>query len=129
MFISVEFLSIVPIDNAAGLQNGGSTSPAAPTKAVGRLRVEIEHSSSDGGKSAKAAVLILNRGRPLRLGGISLPKARPGWFSMELRWQEVWAAALRCLSPEQRERVESPAVFDYLRVELGTRFLRRGGRV
>jgi integrase/recombinase XerD len=91
--------------------------------------VEIDHSSSDGGRSAKAAVIILNPDRPVRLDGRSLHEARPGWISMELPRQEVWAAALRCLPAEQRERVESPAFFDYLRVELGARFLRGGGRV
>lgn len=112
---------------AAVLQNGDSTAPASPTKSVGELRVEIEHCSSDAERSARAAVVILNPGRPVRLGDISLHEARPGWISMELPRQEAWAAALRCLSPEQREWVESPVFFDYLRAGLGARFLRGGG--
>lgn len=110
--------------DAAALPHAGSVSPPSTTKSVGRLRVEIEQSANDGGRSAKAAVVILNPERPVRLDGITLREARPGWISMELPQQEAWAAALRCLSPEQKERVESPAFFDYLRVELGARFLR-----
>jgi integrase/recombinase XerD len=113
--------------DAAALPQAGSVSPPPTTKSVGRLRVEIEHSSSDGGRSAKAAVVILNPGRPVRLDSITVHEARPGWISMVLPQQEVWESALRSLPSVQRERIESPAFFDYLRVELGARFLRRSG--
>ena len=121
-----------PLDvmNKGPAQSQASTSPSAVKRPVGTLRLEVEHLSESGQRTAKAAVLILNPRQPVRLEGIMLREARPGWISMELPRHEIWEEALSRLTSEQRERIDSPEFFDYLRVELGTRFLRSAdGRI
>lgn len=113
-----------PLDQ---LQQSGKQVPstAAAEQPVGRLRIEMEPIESDGDQRvARTTVTILNR-TPVRLSGIVIREARPGWVAMELPTEDAWSESLSWLSEPQRARVRSPEFYEMLRGRLGRTFMER----
>jgi integrase/recombinase XerD len=120
-----------PLDQLQGTTASPSSpasSPASqPTVAnpVGRLRVEMQPIESDGEQRvAEASITILNE-PAVRLAGIIVREARPGWVAMELPTEDAWSESLAWLSATQRERVTSPEFYEMLRRVLGQKFMER----
>lgn len=99
-------------------------------KPVGRLKVEILPDEKNAvcvesgkrSRSAKAAIVVLHQDQEIRLDGIAIREARPGWIAMDLPPVECWENSLRQLPRAQRERIESPPFLEYLRQILAARF-------
>lgn len=116
-----------PLDQLQGTTaspSPSSSSPASkPTVAnpVGRLRVEMQPIESDGEQRvAEASITILNE-PAVRLAGIIVREARPGWVPTE----DAWSESLAWLSAPQRARVTSPEFYEMLRRVLGQKFMER----
>jgi hypothetical protein len=76
---------------------------------------------SDGEQRvAEASITILNE-PAVRLAGIIVREARPGWVPTE----DAWSESLAWLSAPQRARVTSPEFYEMLRRVLGQKFMER----
>jgi hypothetical protein len=102
----------------------GPQPQAGATPPVGRMRFELTRK----GDRAEAAMIITSVQPAVRLEGIVVKEARPGWVCIDLPPLERWSAALARLPPEQRQRFEEPSLYERLRAELGARFLAKAPR-
>lgn len=120
------------VADAASERRGGvvrESGDAKSVKSVGQLRIHLEStpsmdagSTAGGGRSAIASITVLND-RPVTLNGICVRESRPGWVAMDLPAEESWAERLSWLTQSQRERIQAPEFYDYLRSVLAQKFL------
>ena len=110
-----------PLDVLARVQRQKQPKP------VGRLRAELTLSrdAPQGTPAADVVLHILTEPRPIRLRGIVVREPRPGWVTLEVPPLEAWQEPLRWLTPQERERVESPDFYRLLQEQLSWR-TRRG---
>ena len=92
----------------------------AQASPVGRLRIELTR--RPGQAAADVGLLVLGGERPVRLDGIIVRELRPGWLTLDIPPAERWAEPLRWLTPPQRRRIESAALFAMLKEEIGRRY-------
>ncbi|MBT5020178.1 hypothetical protein OAF98_04620 [Planctomicrobium sp.] len=55
------------------------------------------------------------------LTGIVAKEIRPGWISLDIPPLENWTEPFRRLTPQQRERIESPEFYELLQREIPIR--------
>ncbi len=90
---------------------------------VGSLRIEIVPLPSDGGEKRAAASITVMNETPVTLDGIRVRESRPGWVAVDLPTAGAWEQRLEWLSKAQRDRMDSPSFYEYLRNILGRKFL------
>jgi len=94
--------------------------PRAPTT----LRLSFEITSietADCNLSACAQIQIATRDHRVILDGIRVRELRAGWFSVDVPLAERWDAALRWLTPAERDRILDPTFYALLQKELPAR--------
>ena len=109
-----------PIDRLHGAQ---TESPAKTPGAEPVGRMSLSLTPLDSTKTTAAAVITIRGSQPVRLDGIRLSEARPGWIVMQLPPSEHWDDRLRVLDSRRRERIESAEFCQLLQSELSRRFL------
>jgi len=57
------------------------------------------------------------------LEGIVVREPRPGWVTLEVPPLELWEKGLSWLTPEQRERIESPEFYKLIQEQATRRYL------
>ena len=102
----------------------GLTAPAAAptTTPTGRMRIEIALRPTG---SADVAIVVQDNsgGPPVKLGGIVVEEARPGFFTLQLPPLEDWRPALSFLDDDLRARVDDVGFYDRLRDAVVARFV------
>jgi hypothetical protein len=74
------------------------------------MQIQIRRRPNDP-LSAEVELSIFNDDRFIYLEGIVVREPRPGWVTLEIPPLEAWEKPMRWLTPQQRERVESPDFF------------------
>jgi site-specific recombinase XerD len=88
------------------------------------LRIKIEPlAEAQPIPTARVIVTLKTDPGPVDLTGIIVKEPRAGWVAIDLPPLEHWEEALLWLTPEQRERVGSPAFFQLLQREITARYL------
>ncbi len=94
-------------------------------KPVGQMRIEMKlrESQENSPLSADVELEILTKPRPIKLRGIEVRESRPGWVTLEVPSLESWEEPLKWLTPQERERIESPEFYQHLQEHLTRKFL------
>ena len=97
---------------------------AAPvaTTPTGKMRVLITL-NPEGGGAAVVEVKDSSGGPVVKLHGISVDEARPGFFTLQLPPVEDWLAALSFLDDAARARVDDVAFYERLRDMVVARYV------
>jgi len=66
---------------------------------------------------------IVNDQQPVRLPGVVVQEARPGWITLDIPATEAWEEPLNALTPCQRDRIESRELYETLQRHIGRRFV------
>jgi integrase/recombinase XerD len=108
---------------------GLPVSPHTP-RPVGRLRIELQPRPTDAEAVPVADVMltIVTDPQPVKLTGIVVREARPGWLTLDVPPLERWEEPMRWLTPEQKSRIESPEFYELLQREVARRFLQPGAK-
>ena len=61
--------------------------------------------------------------QPVKLAGIVVREARPGWLTLDVPPLERWEEPMKWLTPEQKTRIESAEFYEMLQREVARRFL------
>ena len=59
----------------------------------------------------------------VKLTGIVVREARPGWLTLDVPPLERWEEPMKWLTPEQKTRMESAEFYEMLQREVTRRFL------
>lgn len=96
--------------------------PSSPPT-VGQLRFHLKSESDTESplRRAKVTIGIRTETRPIYFTGIVAKEIRQGWVSLEVPPLEKWAEPFRWLTPQQRERIESPEFYELLQREIPRR--------
>lgn len=73
--------------------------------------------------SADVTLTIVTDPHPVKLTGIVVREARPGWLSFDLPPLESWQEPMKWLTPEQKTRIESAECYELVQREVTRRFL------
>ena len=94
-------------------------------KPVGQMRIEMKlhEPQQNAPPSADVVLEILTKPRSIHLRGIEVREPRPGWVTLEVPPLETWKEPLRWLTPQERERIESPQFYQLLQEHLTRKFL------
>jgi hypothetical protein len=92
---------------------------------VGRLRIEVQRQPVGAGTvpSGDVTLTIVTDPHPVKLTGIVVREARPGWLSLDLPPLESWEEPMKWLTPEQKTRIESAEFYELVQREVARRFL------
>jgi len=114
---------VSPLDRL--LLKDGPPSSSEPKAPVGRMRLEMQLRPplATHVPTADVTIEIVNNQQPVRLPGIVVQEARPGWITLEVPPTEAWETPLSVLSSNQRQRIESPGFYETLQRHIGHRFL------
>jgi len=88
-----------------------------------RIELTLRDRQQNATPSADVVLEILTQPRSIRLRGIEVSEPRPGWVTLAVPPLEFWEEPLRWLTPEERERLESPEFYLLLQEHLTRRFL------
>jgi integrase/recombinase XerD len=108
---------------------GLPVSPHTP-RPVGRLRIELQPRphSAETVPAADVTLTIVNDPQPVKLPGIVVCEARPGWLTLDVPPLEHWEEPMKWLTPEEKTRIESAEFYEMLQREVGRRFLCAGNK-
>jgi site-specific recombinase XerD len=114
---------VSPLDRL--LLNDERPSSSEPKAPVGRMRLELQLRPPLATRvpTADVKIVIVNNQQPVRLPGVVVQEARPGWITLEVPPIEAWEEPLSVLSSSQRQRIESPEFYETLQRHIGRRFL------
>lgn len=127
IYAHVAVLSERRIESPLDLATRGSPHPIVePPKPrpVGKMRIELAPLSHDSRIPGAAASVVISGDGPLvNLPGLTIREPRPGWITLEVPPIEAWEEQLRWLTPEQRDRLESPDFYRLLQEHTARRYL------
>ena len=97
---------------------------------MGRLRIDLQPrpTGADTVPAADVTLKIVTDPQPVKLTGIVVREARPGWLTLDVPPLERWEEPMRWLTPEQKTRIESPEFYELLQREVARRFLQPGAK-
>ena len=103
---------------------GLPVSPHTP-RPVGRLRIELQPRPrrAETVPASDVTLTIVTDPQPVKLTGIVVREARPGWLTLDVPPSEHWKEPMKWLTPEQKTRIESAEYYEMLRREVARRFL------
>ena len=64
-----------------------------------------------------------NDPQPVKLAGIVVREARPGWLTLDVPPLEHWGEPMKWLTPEQKTRIESAEFYEMLQGEITRRLV------
>jgi integrase/recombinase XerD len=113
-----------PLDALVGTADSRRSLPA-PKRPAGTMRLEMRprQNSADAIRVSDVTVDITAGQQKLKLEGIVVSEARPGWVSLQLPPQERWQESLSRLTAAHRERIESAEFYQKLQFHITRRFL------
>ena len=88
-----------------------------------RLEMHLRPPLATHVPTADVTIVILGNQEPVRLQGVVVQEARPGWITLEIPPTEAWEEPLSVLSSSQRQRIESPEFYETLQRHIGRGFL------
>ena len=100
---------VSPLDRL--LLKEGEPSSSAPRAPVGRMRLEmhLRPPLATHVPTADVTIVILGNQEPVRLQGVVVQEARPGWITLEIPPTEAWEEPLSVLSSSQRKERKGQA--------------------
>ena len=105
-------------------QIGLPRSPAPVAQPVGRMQILVRRRPGEA-TVADVELSIFNDDRFIYLEGIVVREPRPGFITMEIPPLEKWEKPMRWLTPEQRERMQSPDFYQLLQTHVTRKYLAR----
>ncbi len=103
-------------------QIGLPRAPAPAAQPVGRMQLQVRRRQGEA-TVADVELSIFNDDRFIYLDGIVVREPRPGWVTMEIPPLEKWEKPMRWLTPEQRERMQSPDFYQLLQTHVTRKYL------
>ncbi|MEZ6118572.1 MAG: tyrosine-type recombinase/integrase [Pirellulaceae bacterium] len=108
--------------NPLDLVTGKDTSKRRPVAAVGKLRIHTKPTVLPENPQLKACLITLgitsDSAPTIYLTGIVATEAQPGWITLSIPPRESWEEPCRWLTPQQRERLQSPEFYELLQREV-----------
>jgi integrase/recombinase XerD len=96
-------------------------SPAPAPKPVGRMQILLRR--RQGENAADVELSIFNDDRFIYLDGITVREPCRGFVTLQIPPLESWEKPMRWLTPQQRERVETPEFFQLVQAHVTRKYL------